>query len=99
MALLLVLMSLLFLAAWMVLGMTAEAVEVPKQLPSGLPWATMLQSAATHDGPGLRYAMNGRLRVGQAVEVLGEMDGWYKCLTWASAEPVWVNGEYLGIGW
>lgn len=60
-------------------------------------WATVVQRAPTHDGPGLRYAMNGSLPVGMGVEVVREEDGYSKCLTYLSDEAVWVSNEYLCI--
>lgn len=63
--------------------------------PFAAKWGTVIQTAATHTGPGLRYPMNGRIAAGHGVEVVRMQDGWYKCLTYLSAEPVWVSGEYV----
>lgn len=71
-----------------------EAQAETAQRPVAI-WATLEQAAATHDGPGLRYAITGKLPAGLALEVVWEQDGWCKCLTYQSTEPVWVNGEYL----
>lgn len=62
---------------------------------SRIMWATIVQTAATHEGPGLRYPVTGAIRAGIAVEVVRHMDGWCKCLTYLSAEPVWICGEYV----
>lgn len=73
----------------------AQAEETPEAFVSA--WATVSMTAATHDGPGLRYAMTGTISAGHAVEVVRMQDGWYKCLTYLSAEPVWIFGEYLDM--
>lgn len=79
-------------AAWLD---TMPAAEAETHEPFVACWATVMVHAPTHDGPGLRYRMTGSLPVGIAVEVVREQDGWCKCLTYLSADPVWVNGEYL----
>lgn len=96
-AMLMILMAILFVAAWLVLGMTADAETPNRHLPDGLPWATVTQTAATHEGPGMRYAMSGTIETGRAVEVLRAEDGWCMCRTWTRLEPVWINDEYLDI--
>lgn len=94
-AMLLILMAIIFGVAWLVLDMTAEAETPNRHLPDGLPWATVTHTAATHDGPGLRYAMNGTITAGRAVEVLRREDGWSLCQTWTRTEPVWISDENL----
>lgn len=74
--------------------MPKAAAEEAKQ-PHQIHWATITQTAATHDGPGLRYAITGTITAGHAVEVVRQMDGWCKCLTYLSEEPVWICGEYM----
>lgn len=74
-------------------GRTAKAEAV--EPATAARWATVMTNAATHEGPGLRYAMTGMIRMGHAVEVVNTRDGWCKCLTWMSEEPVWIFGEYL----
>lgn len=71
-------------------AMAEEAVPAAR-------WATVMTNAATHEGPGLRYAMTGMIRMGHAVEVVNTRDGWCKCLTWTSEDPVWIFGEYLDM--
>lgn len=93
-----ILISLLLAAFLLVVGLTAEVepVQSARHLPEGLPWATVIQTAPTHEGPGLRYAMNGSIPVGSGVEVLCEQDGWVKCWHHARLDkPVWVSAEYL----
>ena len=82
-------------AALRVMYMPKAAAEESASAPAVARWATVTESCMTHDGPGLRYAMNGSVSVGHAVEVVREMDGWCKCLTWTSPEPVWIADEYL----
>lgn len=71
----------------------AEAAETKQ--PYQIRWATIVQTAPTHDGPGLRYPMTGMIRTGYAVEVVDMRDGWCRCLTYLSAEPVWISAEYV----
>ena len=75
--------------------MPKAAEEESAPAPAAAKWGTVVQSCMTHEGPGLRYAMNGQISEGHAVEVVRELDGWYKCLTWTSQEPVWIDDEYL----
>lgn len=95
-AIILILICLLLAACLLLAGITAEAeADKPCALPEGLPWATVMQTAATHAGPGLRFEMTGMISAGHAVEVLRMQDGWAKCWCWQSTEPVWICGEYL----
>ena len=59
-------------------------------------WATVTMTAPTHEGPGLRYAMTGKIKRGRAVEVVRVMDGYAKCLV-HDGEPVWICMEYLEV--
>lgn len=95
-----ILISLLLAAFLLVVGLTAEAepAQSARHLPEGLPWATVMQTAPIHDGPGLRYAVTGTIPAGTGVEVLAEVDGWMKCWYYAQLDkPVWICGEYLEL--
>ena len=69
--------------------------EAARQEPFVAEWATVTATAAAHSGPGLRYPTEGWLPVGVAVEVVWEIDGYCKCLTYMMDEPVWVSSECL----
>lgn len=78
--------------------LTAQAeAETPKKAAVRSQWATVTQSCMTHEGPGLRWQMAGRITTGRGVEVIGEKDGWYKCLIWPGMEPLWICGEYMAF--
>lgn len=73
-----------------------QLIKKPEQEPlEAYPWATVMQTASLHDGPGLRYRITGNVQAGMAVQVLRHKDGW--CYAWAAgnAEPVWVCDDYL----
>lgn len=97
-AILLIAINLLLAACLLLSGIGANAEpERHVQLPQGLPWATVVQTASTHDGPGLRYAMTGSIHAGHAVEVLRVQDDWCLCLSYLAQEPVWICAEYLQV--
>lgn len=81
---------------WLKLAyMPAAQAESEPASPCVIEWATITQTAATHEGPGLYYPMTGAISAGRAVEVVRQLDGWCKCLTYQNEQPVWVWGEYL----
>lgn len=66
------------------------------QLPNGLPWATVAQTAPVFTGAGLHHSMAGMIRAGEAVEVLGQQDGWTRVWHYSFLpDAVWVSSEYL----
>lgn len=93
----------LMVAAMLINCAMAARIPDPQQLmkqpeqeqPALYPWATLFMPASTHDGPGLRYQITGKIRAGMAVQVLRHKDGW--CYAWAAgyAEPVWICDDYL----
>lgn len=75
---------------------SAAAAPVEGKTPrSAAQWGTVIQTAAMHAGPGLRYPMTGTISTGHGVEVVRVLDGFCKCMTYKSAEPVWICAEYI----
>lgn len=59
------------------------------------PWATVSRNASLHEGPDYTCRMAGMARVGTAVQVIWQQDGWSKAWVPGHAQPVWVSDGHL----
>lgn len=83
-------------SAAVIMSGTPKAEAKQEEKAAVAEWATVVMTAPTHEGPGLRYAMTGSIQRGRAVEIVRELDGYAKCLVYDAA-PVWICMEYLEV--